>query len=169
MLFRSANWTQDVGGDGSIDTSGAPASIVLNGSDDYTSGLVNTDFSIAAPSAGTVSFKWDYITSDSAPGYDHFGYLLNGSYTKLVDGGGSTIQSGSTSFPVLAGDVFGFRQNSEDSTTGRAATTISSFNFGDPSTTVPGPLPLLGAGAAFGWSRRLRNRRRASWLTPPQA
>ncbi|PZV05355.1 MAG: hypothetical protein DCF23_03575 [Cyanobium sp.] len=25
-------------------------------------------------------------------------------------------------------------------------------------TAVPGPLPLLGAAAAFGWSRRLRNR-----------
>jgi hypothetical protein len=27
-----------------------------------------------------------------------------------------------------------------------------------PGTDVPGPLPLLGAGAAFGWSRRLRAR-----------
>jgi MYXO-CTERM domain-containing protein len=27
---------------------------------------------------------------------------------------------------------------------------------------VPGPLPLLGAGAAFGWSRRLRKRSRAA-------
>ena len=34
---------------------------------------------------------------------------------------------------------------------------------------VPGPLPLLGAGAAFGWSRRLRNRIAAPLITPPQA
>jgi len=34
---------------------------------------------------------------------------------------------------------------------------------------VPGPLPLLGAGAAFGWSRRLRRRISASVITPPQA
>ena len=27
-----------------------------------------------------------------------------------------------------------------------------------PSTNVPGPLPLLSAGAAFGWTRRLRKR-----------
>ena len=27
-----------------------------------------------------------------------------------------------------------------------------------PSAAVPGPLPLLGAGAAFGWARRLRKR-----------
>jgi hypothetical protein len=32
---------------------------------------------------------------------------------------------------------------------------------------VPGPLPLLGAGSAFGWSRRLRRRLgRRSWLRP---
>jgi hypothetical protein len=35
--------------------------------------------------------------------------------------------------------------------------------------TVPGPLPLLGAGAAFGWSRRLRKRIAAPLITPPQA
>ncbi len=34
---------------------------------------------------------------------------------------------------------------------------------------VPGPLPLLGAGAAFGWSRRLRRRISTPWITPPQA
>lgn len=31
---------------------------------------------------------------------------------------------------------------------------VQSFNFEE----VPGPLPLLGAGAAFAWSRRLRNK-----------
>ena len=35
--------------------------------------------------------------------------------------------------------------------------------------TVPGPLPLFGAGAAFGWSRRLRKRIAAPLITPPQA
>ena len=34
---------------------------------------------------------------------------------------------------------------------------------------VPGPLPLLGAGAAFGWSRKLRKRIAAPLSTPPQA
>jgi len=34
---------------------------------------------------------------------------------------------------------------------------------------VPGPLPLLGAGAAFGWSRRLRKRIATPLITPPQA
>jgi len=34
---------------------------------------------------------------------------------------------------------------------------------------VPGPLPLLGAGAAFGWTRRLRKRIATPLSTPPQA
>ena len=38
-----------------------------------------------------------------------------------------------------------------------------------PAAAVPGPLPLLGAGAAFGWSRRLRKRIAAPLITPPQA
>jgi uncharacterized repeat protein (TIGR03803 family) len=36
---------------------------------------------------------------------------------------------------------------------------IFAFDSGVPdSNPVPGPLPLMGAGAAFGWSRRLRRR-----------
>jgi len=34
---------------------------------------------------------------------------------------------------------------------------------------VPGPLPLFGAAAAFGWSRRLRKRMATPLITPPQA
>jgi len=36
-------------------------------------------------------------------------------------------------------------------------------------TEVPGPLPLLGAGAAFAYSRRIRRRIATSQATPPQA
>ncbi len=46
--------------------------------------------------------------------------------------------------------------------------TIQVF-LGPPDAAVPGPLPLLGAGAAFGWSRRLRKRIAAPVSTPPQA
>ena len=42
--------------------------------------------------------------------------------------------------------------------------------LGPPSTAaVPGPMPLLGAAAAFGFSRRLRKRIAAPLSTPPQA
>jgi MYXO-CTERM domain-containing protein len=38
-----------------------------------------------------------------------------------------------------------------------------------PPSEVPGPLPLFGAGAAFGWSRRMRRRISAPVITPPQS
>ena len=40
---------------------------------------------------------------------------------------------------------------------------------GTGATAAPGPLPLLGAGAAFGWSRRLRKRIATPLITQPQA
>lgn len=39
----------------------------------------------------------------------------------------------------------------------------------NPPSAVPGPLPLLGAAAAFGWSRRLRKRIATPSITPPWA
>jgi hypothetical protein len=47
--------------------------------------------------------------------------------------------------------------------------TIQLFLGNPPAATVPGPLPLLGAGAAFGWSRRLRKRIATPLIMPPQA
>jgi len=41
---------------------------------------------------------------------------------------------------------------------GEIQSVTSTINSKAPGTTAPGPLPLLGAGAAFGFSRRLRNR-----------
>ena len=158
--YAPANWDQRIQGDGSIYTGGAPDSISLSGADDG-GGNQNTDFRFIAPSAGTVSFDWAYMTADQLPAFDPFGYLLNGAFTKLSNDIGGSNQSGSGSFSVLAGDVFGFRQSSGDSTTGRALTTISNFNGPSAASgpaSVPGPLPLLGAGAAFGWSRQLRKR-----------
>lgn len=155
--YAPGNWTQSIGGDGSIDTSGAPASISLDGADDGSGDPANTDFTIAAPTAGLVSFDWNFSTADG-PFFDPFGYLLNGAFTQLTNDAGSQTQSGTASFSVLTGQVFGFRQNSSDSQIGRASTTISNFNGPTAPASVPGPLPILGVGAAFAYSRRLRRR-----------
>lgn len=57
-----------------------------------------------------------------------------------------------------------WRLRISDNRTGNlAALTGWTLNLqGSDPTPVPGPLPLLGAGAAFGWSRRLRKRCRAA-------
>jgi hypothetical protein len=60
-----------------------------------------------------------------------------------------------------AGTVSPLTFTSNLSRTGGKIDTITdtlSQKIGEPLSTVPGPLPILGAGAAFGFSRRLRNR-----------
>lgn len=160
--FDPGNWTQVTEGDSVIDTSGAPASISLTSANNGVAapGIEqNADFTITAPQAAQVLFAWAYETSDpDGPEFDPFGYLLNGAFVQLTDDGGPPQQSGSTSFPVMAGDVFGFRQNSEDSRFGPATTVVRDFHF--RASAVPAPLPVLGAAAAFGCSRRIRRRLR---------
>jgi len=160
--YAPPNWTQLIVQDGSVDTTNAPTSITVIGPNNGANSPGKTDFTIAAPSAGTVSFDWLFTTSDSKSQYDPFGYVLNGSFIQLT-ADGIANQSGSATFAVLAGDVFGFSQRSSDSSFGRAQTVISNFvaPAGAP-TSAPAPLPLFGAAAAFGFSRQLRRRIKTS-------
>ena len=128
--YAPANWTSAIQGDGSINTSGAPTSISLSSADDGVEPGVNqnTNYTITAPAAGTVSFSWSYATADGlGPEYDPFGYLKNGTFTQLTSNSGANSQSGTATFSVASGDTFGLGQNSLDSLGGRATTTITSF------------------------------------------
>lgn len=65
--FAPSNWSTTLdGGDGYVNTSNAPTSIVIASADNEDSLGRNTDFSIAMPFSGTVSFNWSYQTSDQA-------------------------------------------------------------------------------------------------------
>lgn len=112
----------------------------------------NQDFTIAASGDGTVSFDWVYQTLDEflSAYWDPFGILLNGVFTKLTedngpDEDGPIAQSGSVSFSVTTGSVFGFRAHSIDSILGAATTTISNFSF----IPVPEPSTILLLGSGF--------------------
>lgn len=134
-----ASWTSTPG-TGSIDTSGAPASISLTSGNDNSATLSNTDFSKTIPTAGTVRFNWSYVTTDSSgdPDFDMFGYftkdpnpLAGEVFVKLtpgISGGGTASQSGTVSISVPAGYKFGFRQQTFDNGQGPATTVVSSFS-----------------------------------------
>lgn len=141
--YDVANWTKTTNG-GAISTSGAPNSVVFTSSNDGSNLNKNQDLTIAATGSGIVSFTWNYVTSDSdGSTYDPFGWLLNGIFTQLTVDGSKKNQSGTVSFNVLAGNVFGFRANSLDSIFGAATTTVSNFNAPN-AVPVPAAIWLMG-------------------------
>jgi hypothetical protein len=167
--YAPANWTTTLNNsNGSVDTTGAPTSITILGSDNGSGLPGDTDFTIPVPASGTISFDWDYLTNDSGgPFFDVFGYLLNGTFVQLTDDLGGLSQSGTTSVPVNAGDVFGFRVNSFDNDFGPAQATISNFDgpgaTNGPAIPEPTSLALFGMMALAGGAYyRLRGRKQLS-------
>ena len=163
--YAPANWTlTKIEGNGSVDTGATPGSLSLTGSNAYWNPKSsNTDYTTTAAAAGSVSFDWNYSSIDYF-NEDGFGYLLNGTYTQLSDV--SSGASGTTGFNVALGDTFGFRMITFSDQQGPGRATIT--NFSAPTASVPGPLPLFGAGAAYGWSRRLRRRIAGSPVSQPR-
>ena len=158
--YAPANWTTTVVyGDGSVDTTGAPGSITLTGGSIGVFGG-DTTYTANATAAGQVSFSWDYSRAFS--GFSIFRYIINSNGTLITSGYGAT--TGITSFNVAVGDIFGFGVGNSGSVPfGLATVTISNFSAPIPSSapatsSVPGPLPILGLAAAFGFSRKLRKR-----------
>ena len=158
--YDPVNWTLTTnGGDGSVDTSVAPGSITLVGSNNGAGNF--TDFTTLAVGDGLVSFSWDYSTFDDLAVFDPFGYLRNGTFTQLTDNS-LRNQSGSASFSVLAGQTFGFRADTIDSMYGPGLATITSFEAPGGSAAVPEPgtwaaAALLAGGAGFmRWRKRAK-------------
>lgn len=131
--FDPANWTFfTADGTGSVDTSGAPDSIMLVGSDDENcedDNFCPTDFTIPIPANGYVQFFWNYETEDG-PGTDPAGVLIDDQFFALTNPFGPDIQSGSAVVPVNQGQVFGFRVDATDDCCGAGAfTEIFDFVF----------------------------------------
>jgi len=132
--FAPANWTfsNSSGSTGSVDTTNAPTSIKLTGSDGASSTSKLTNYLIAAPSNGTVSVSWSYVSSDiGGIGYDNPKFYNNGTRTILTgfSQGGSMTQSGIASYVVTSGNIFGFTMDAVDNFGGSAYTIFSSFLF----------------------------------------
>lgn len=149
-----ANWTISEPGNGSVTIT--PTEAVLTSNDDG-GGNTSVTMELLAPVLGFVSFKYAYQTLDvDGSEFDPFGYTLDGVFNQIVPPpflaqGGTT--TGSFSFEVSAGQTFGFYAQATDSQLGPSITNISDFVY-----EVPGPLPILGLAATFGYSRKIRKR-----------
>ena len=131
--FAPANWFFDAdGGDGSVDVSGAPASIQVIGSDSQANVENNTTYCITIPGSndGVLNFTWNYETFDAdGPEWDQLGYIVNGGIVQLTDDSGANVQSGSVSILINAGDQFCYLMRSVDQLFGEAVSVFSSFSF----------------------------------------
>lgn len=142
--YATANWTltRPSPSNGSVNTSGAPNSIILTGSDGASATNVDTDYTITTTATGTWSFNWSYHTydTDALPQYDIAGVLINGVFTQLSSNSGGIDQSGTYSgASIPAGTVIGFRVRATDNQFGNATFTISSFS----PPTEPLPIKLV--------------------------
>jgi hypothetical protein len=127
----------------------------------------------------SLSGSWDYkITATAAP----FPGLIGAQTGATVGFGGSTPTTsisvtgpsgflgsntslpggGQNNPPIMFAPVSYLDVTTSWSATGADGNTIATitdkFAQGDPTSTVPGPLPVLGAGVAFGFAKRVRRR-----------
>ncbi|MCZ8225981.1 MAG: PEP-CTERM sorting domain-containing protein [Microcystis sp. LE19-84.1B] len=166
--YDPINWTfANSNADGSVNTSGAPASISLTGGNNGSNSSGTTDYTTTAAAAGTVTFNWNYSTVDLLVDFfcsnlpnsfcDPFIVLVNGVETIPLNPSGGTTQSGTSTFNVLAGDSFGFRIATADNLFGRGSVTISNFSAPAPvpePSTVLSLLVLGGLGAGLKYLKR---------------
>ena len=145
--YAPATWTVGLdNSNGSVNAAGAPASIVLNGSNNGSGGPGQTNYTHVIAEAGTVSFDYSYTTVDGAT-FDPFGYTINGVFTPVVNAG-PAAQAGTVSVAVPAGAVFGFSQRTVDNIFGAGITTITNF-VAPPSVNVPSLIAGLASGESF--------------------
>jgi subtilisin-like proprotein convertase family protein len=108
-----------------LGTTDSTFTVLVIGSDNQGGNEGFTDLTVPVTDAASVSFDWDYVLND-VPGFDGFGYLLNGTYTQLTDPAVGD-QTGSETIAVAPGDVFGFRSQTADNLFGNNETVISNF------------------------------------------
>jgi hypothetical protein len=137
--YAPANFTffNSAGGSGSINTSAAPASITITGSDGGAQVPYYSLYSATAVSTGTLTFNWSYHSNDTSQDstYDPASFKLGTNLSLLTTGSGIN-QNGTGSYHITNGTLFGFQVDTTDNYGGAGILTISDFLFLD------GPSPI---------------------------
>lgn len=157
--FAPANWTATVGTNGAAPTMDASfLSITSPQPDDLDDS--ETRITIVVANRSTISFTWDYLTSDvdADPFYDPFGVISQNGYTQLTDDLGAVQQDGTATFVVDVGETFGFYAQALQGDFGTATTRIGNFRV-EAIQDVPEPASLLLMAAAVAALTATRRRR----------
>jgi hypothetical protein len=101
------------------------------------------------------SFSIGQVAAGTSGGQITF---LNGPLQETFNISGTGSYDFSSSFEIAAGDSLSILTKGTTSSANGGLFRINSLNVED----VPGPLPFLGAAAAFGWSRKLRQKTKLS-------
>ena len=133
--------------DGGAVTWDGGLSVIITGGNLGDGSEGTTDWLMQSVATGTVSFDFYYASLDF-PGMDYAGYLVDGNFEPLGNVDGTT---GSGSFDVVLGDLFGFRVGTLDNTGEPGVLTVSNFSGpepsgpggGDPPVPEPGTGPIL--------------------------
>lgn len=126
----------------------------------FAGGPTTTTIILAAPSSGPIpntmgiSFPFDVYTTDPASPNKIEGIVLSVTGTNIQYSQPSFIPSGFPTNDVTVSTAIDILSQTAPSSVGSINYTITQA--------VPGPLPILGAGAAFGFSRQLRRRVKAA-------
>ncbi len=133
--FAPANWTTahipitDVG---IVYPAGAPTSIAIESSNGGNFGITSIYYTATIGCTGTVSFHWDYVTTDvDGSAFDYPEYAINMVNQGMIPGfvaGGPNSQSGNFSLGVTAGQQFSLIMTASDDILGPATTVYSNFS-----------------------------------------
>jgi hypothetical protein len=132
--FAPANWTFTTNNsDGDVITTGAPNSIYISSGDNGSGTEGWTNFNIVVPNDGVISWNWAYETYDAfnSPFWDRPMYAIDGVYALMTgfNTGGATIQSGTTSVNVLAGQTFTLSMYCVDNVLNIGEVIVSNFLY----------------------------------------
>lgn len=145
LTHRDTNTTVDLFNRAGVPASGAGYRSNLNGSYNFNDTFTGDLWTVADTGGNSSSFD--------IPGGDYFPTGAGSSAEVPMLTTISGLQSSGT-WRLKISD----NEESDEGTLGSWSLNLQ----GSSPASVPGPLPLVGAGAAFGWSRRLRKRSRAA-------
>jgi alpha-tubulin suppressor-like RCC1 family protein len=128
--YAPVNWTlSQNNANGTVNTAGAPANIILKTGTNNSGILGTTNYTITVPCSGTITFNWTYSTADFAYN-DYPEYQLNGATSVIFPAyniSGASMQNGAFTLTVNAGDVFALIALTEDNDLFPGTITISNF------------------------------------------